>query len=133
MYILSLFSSQVPTFWAIGQYTISKYCRLLLQRIDWNAVHLWLKTVFCENPHPTNVSTIMLVFVFGKRFAAICLEICNFLALYTLASLNYSLSFSEHVTTNVTAQPVTLLHGTIHGCTVVSHMCSCNAFTVTRK
>jgi len=53
--------------------------------------------------------------------------------LYTLASLNYTLSVSEYVTTNVTAKPVTFLHGTNHYCTVVSHTCSCNTFTVTRK
>jgi len=29
------------------------------------------------------------------------------------------------VATNVTAKPVKFLHGTNHGCTVVSHMCSC--------
>jgi len=29
------------------------------------------------------------------------------------------------VTTNVTAKPVTYLHETNHGCTVVSHACSC--------
>jgi len=50
-----------------------------------------------------------------------------------LASLNYTLSVSEYVTTNVTAKPVTFLHETNHGCTVVSHMCSCNTPTVTRK
>jgi len=43
------------------------------------------------------------------------------------------LTISEYVTTNVTAKPVTFLHGTSHGCTVVSHMCSCNTLTVTRK
>jgi len=50
-----------------------------------------------------------------------------------LASLNYTLSVSEYVTTNVTAQPVTFLHETNNGCTVVSHMCSCNTLTVARK
>jgi len=40
--------------------------------------------------------------------------------------MNFTLSISEYVTTNVTAKPVTFLHGTNHGCTVVSHMCSCN-------
>jgi len=74
----------------------------------------------------------VLLFVFGKRFSEICLKI-NFLTLYTLASLNYTLSVSEYVTTNVTAKPVTFLHGTNHDCTVVSNMCSCNTFTVTRK
>ena len=49
-----------------------------------------------------------------------------------LASLNYTLSVSEYVTTNVTAKPDTFLHETNHGCTVVSHMCSCNTPTVTR-
>jgi len=37
------------------------------------------------------------------------------------------------VTTNVTAKPVTFLHWTNHGCTMVSHMCSGNTLTVTRK
>jgi len=37
------------------------------------------------------------------------------------------------LTTNVAAKPVTFLHGTNHGCTVVSHMCNCNALAVTRK
>jgi len=53
--------------------------------------------------------------------------------LYTLVSLNYTLSVSEYVTTNVTVKPVAFLHGTNHGCTVVSDMCSCNPLTVTRK
>jgi len=57
----------------------------------------------------------------------------NFLRLYTPASLNYSLSVSEYVTGNVTAKPVTFLHRTNDGCTVVCHMCSCNTLTVTRK
>jgi len=37
------------------------------------------------------------------------------------------------VTTNVTAKPVTFLLRTNHSCTVISHMCSCNTLTVTRK
>ena len=41
------------------------------------------------------------VFVFGKIFAEICLKIRNFLTMYTLASLNYTLSVSEYVTTNI--------------------------------
>ena len=53
--------------------------------------------------------------------------------LYTLASLNYTLPVSEYVTTNVTAKPVTFLHETNNGCTVVSRMCSCNTLTVARK
>jgi len=53
--------------------------------------------------------------------------------IYTIASLNYTLSVSEYVITNVTAQPVTFLYGTNHGCTVVSHMRSCNILTVSRK
>jgi len=56
----------------------------------------------------------------------------NFLT-YTLASLNYTLSVSEYVTTNVKAQPVKFLRETNNGCTVVSHMCSCNALTVAIK
>ena len=42
--------------------------------------------------------------------------------------MNYTLSVSEYVTTNVTVKPVTFLHGTNHGCTVV-----CNTLTVSRK
>ena len=45
-------------------------------------------------------------------------DLPNFLTLYTLASLNYTLSVSEYVTTNVTAKPVTFLRGTNNGCTV---------------
>jgi len=37
------------------------------------------------------------------------------------------------VTTNVATKPVTFLHGTNHGCSVVSHMCTCNILTTTRK
>jgi len=37
------------------------------------------------------------------------------------------------VTTNVTSKPVTILHRANHGCTVVSHMWSCNTLTFTRK
>jgi len=43
-----------------------------------------------------------------------------------VASLNYTLSVSEYVTTNVTVKPDAFLHGANNGCTVVSHMCSCN-------
>jgi len=32
------------------------------------------------------------------------------------------------VTTNVTAKIDAFLHGTHNGCTVVSHMCSCNTY-----
>jgi len=40
-----------------------------------------------------------------------------------LASLSYTLSVSEYVTANVTAKPVTFLHETNYGCTVVlSHV-----------
>jgi len=75
----------------------------------------------------------VLLFVFGKRFTEICLKIYNFLTVYTLASINYTLSVSEYVTTNFTAKPVTFLHGTNHGCTVVSHMRSFNTLTIARK
>jgi len=37
------------------------------------------------------------------------------------------------VTTNVTAKPVTFVHGTNHGYIVVSHMSSCRPLTVSRK
>jgi len=41
---------------------------------------------------------------------------------------------SRHrINANVTAKPVTFLHGTNRGCTVVSHVCSCNTLTVTGK
>jgi len=43
------------------------------------------------------------------------------------------MSVSEYVTTNVKAKPVKFLRETNNGCTVVSHMCSCNTLTVTRK
>jgi len=46
-------------------------------------------------------------------------------SLYTLASLNFTLSVSEYVTTNVTAKSVTFLREPNPCCTVVSHMCSC--------
>jgi len=55
------------------------------------------------------------------------------LTVYTQASLNCTLSVSEYVTANVTAKPVTFLHETNHGYTVVCHMCSCKILTVTRK
>jgi len=42
------------------------------------------------------------------------------------------MSVSEYVTTNVAAKPLTFLHGTNHGCTVVSHMCSCKTLIVSR-
>jgi len=57
----------------------------------------------------------------------------NFLTLCTLASLHYTLSVSEYTTTNVASRPVTFLHRANHGCTVVSHMLSCNTLTITRK
>ena len=53
--------------------------------------------------------------------------------MYTLASLNYTLSVSEYAATNVTAKPFTFLRKTNNVCTVVSHTCSCNTLTVTRK
>jgi len=37
------------------------------------------------------------------------------------------------VTTNVTAKPVTFLHETNQGCTVVCHMCSCKTLTVSKR
>jgi len=57
----------------------------------------------------------------------------NFQTLYWLTSLNYTLSVSEYVTTNVTAKPVAFLHETNLGCTVDSHVCNRNTPTVTRK
>jgi len=45
----------------------------------------------------------------------------------------YVLSVSEYVTANVAAKPVTFLHKTNRGSTVLSHMCSCKTLTVTRK
>jgi len=49
--------------------------------------------------------------------------------LYTLASLNFTLSVSEYVT----AKPVTFLREPNPYCTVVSHMCSCKIIAVSRK
>jgi len=40
--------------------------------------------------------------------------------MYTLASLNYMLSVSEYVTTNVAAKLVTYLHGTNNGCNTLT-------------
>jgi len=74
----------------------------------------------------------VLLFALGKKLRRDLSENLT-LTLYALASLNYSLSVSEYVTTNITAKPVTFLYGKHCGCTVVSHMCSCNALTVTRK
>ena len=45
--------------------------------------------------------------------------------------MNYRLSVSEYVTTNVTAKPVKFLREANNGCTVVTHMCNCNTPTVT--
>jgi len=90
-------------------------------------------SLLLNSPSQNEVSTIVLLFVFGKSFGEICLKIHNFLTMYTLAPLNYTLSVSEYVTTNVAAKPVTYLHGRNNGCAVVSHMCSCNTLTVTRK
>jgi len=53
--------------------------------------------------------------------------------LYTLASLNFTLSLSDYVTINVTAQPVTFLREPNPCCAVVSHMYSCKTTTVSRK
>jgi len=47
--------------------------------------------------------------------------------------MNYTLSVSEYVTTNVTAKPVTFLHGANHDCTVVSHMCIYKQYTTRGK
>jgi len=46
----------------------------------------------------------------------------NVVFLYTLASLNFTLSVSEYVTTIVTAKPVTFLREPNPCCTVISHM-----------
>jgi len=53
--------------------------------------------------------------------------------LYTLASLHFTLSVSEYVTANVTAKPVTFPCEPNACGTVVSHMCSCETITVSRK
>jgi len=56
---------------------------------------------------------MLLLFVFGKNFADICLKM---LLHYKLASLNFTLYVSEYVTTNVPAKRVTFPHETRHGC-----------------
>jgi len=53
--------------------------------------------------------------------------------LYTLASLNFTLSVSEYVTTNVTAKPDTFIREPNPCYTVVLHICSCKTITVSRK
>ena len=84
-------------------------------------------------PHPKTTSPQQCYFLPSAKALQRFAWKSNFLTVYTLVSLNYMLSVSEYVTTNVTAKPVTFLHGTNHGCTVVCHMCSCNTLTVTRK
>jgi len=51
----------------------------------------------------------------------------------TLASLNFMLSVSEYVTTNVTATPDTFLREPNPCYTVVFHMCNCKTITFSRK
>jgi len=53
--------------------------------------------------------------------------------LYTLASLNLTLSVSEYVKTNVTAKPDTFQREQAPCYIVVFHMCSCKTVTVSRK
>jgi len=57
----------------------------------------------------------------------------NMVCLYTLASLNFTLSVSEYVTTNVTAKPDTFIREPNPCYTVVLHICSCKTITVSRK
>ena len=55
------------------------------------------------------------------------------LCLYTLSSLNFTLSVSEYVTTNVKAKPDTFLREPNPCYTEVFHMCSCRTITVFKK
>jgi len=75
-------------------------------------------------PYKARCSKIWRVSVFNHK---------NMVFLYALASLNFTLSVSEYVTTIVTAKPVTFLREPNPCCTVVSHMCSCKTITVSRK
>ena len=134
MYILSLFPSQVPTFWAMGQYTArwilqatSTFWLVLCSLISW-------RQPFAKLLIPKLSLHNSAAFCLRKKLRRDLPENLTFYSkIYTLASLNYTLSVSEYATTNVTAKPFTFLRKTNNGCTVVSHTRSCNTLTVTRK
>ena len=125
MYILVRFlrfPSQVRTFWAIGQYTArwilqatSTFWLVLCSLISWRQsfakllipkLSLHNSAAFCLRKKPRRDLPENLTF---------------YSSIYTLASLNYTLSVSEYATTNVTAKPFTFLRKTNNGYTVVSH------------
>ena len=108
--------------------TVGCFSNVLIETLFTNK----LKTVFCKIAHPKTKSPRQCCF-FGKSFADLPENLTFYSNIYTLASLNYTLSVSEYVTTNVTAKPFTFLRKTNNDCTVVSHTCSCNTLTVTRK
>jgi len=74
----------------------------------------------------------VLLFVFGKSFAEICLKILLSNIIYTSIIRLYAVCFWIRNNQRY-SKPVTFLHGTNHDCTVVSHMCRCNTLTVTGK
>jgi len=55
--------------------------------------------------------------------------------LYTLASLNFTLSVSEYVTASVTEKTsyISTRTKSVLCCAVVFHMCACKTLTVSRK
>jgi len=57
----------------------------------------------------------MLLFALGKIFATTCLKMLFSITSYSTCILNFTLSVSEYVTTNVTAKPFTFLHETNYG------------------
>ena len=59
---------------------------------------------------------------------------CNFLTLWTCIPLTFALSVPKYVTNSVTVRPITFLHETNnHGCTEISHRCSCSTLIVSTQ
>jgi len=103
MYKLSFIPSQLIKFWAIGQYMLGQYfSKVLVEILFTNG---W-RQPFAKLP----ILKLSL-----HNSAAVCLRqklrrgLPEKVAFYhyTLASLNFTLSVSEYVTTNVTVKPVT--------------------------
>jgi len=109
--------------------TVSYFSNVLIEILVTNG---W-KQSFAKLPIPKLSLYNSAVFYLWQKASQRFAWKFHILIPYTLASLNDTLSVSEYMKTNVTAKPVTFLHGTKYGCTVVSHMCSCNTLTVTRK
>jgi len=110
--------------------TVGYFSKVLIETLFTNK----LKTVVCKTAHPKLSLHNSAAFCLRKKLRRDLPENLTFYSnIFTLSSLNYTLSVSEYVTTNVTAKPFTFLRKTSNGCTVVSHTCSCDTLTVTRK